>query len=98
MNNFDQKWQRLTAAARRAPAAGDEAAPQGFATRVAARALEAPPAGPWFGVERLALRGLLAACALCAASVAFHYATGELTVEGEDEALIEFVNTDYELS
>jgi hypothetical protein len=55
-------------------------------------------AGPWFGVERLALRGLLAACALCAASVAFHYATGELAVEGEDEALIEFVNTDYELS
>ena len=98
MNNLDQKWQRLAAAARRAPVPGDEAAPPGFATRVAALAMEAPPAGPWFGMERLALRGLLAACAVCAASVAFHYATGELAAEGEDEALIEFVNTDYDLS
>lgn len=98
MSNFDKKWRRLAAAARRDPTPGDEAAPHGFSTRVAALAMEAPPAGPWFGLERLALRGLLAACALCAASVAFHYTTGELNVEGEDEALIEFVNTDYDLS
>ena len=98
MKNFDQKWQQLAAAARRAPAAGDEAAPYGFATRMAAAGLAAPRVGPWFGAERLALRGLLAACALCAASLAFDFASGELTIEGEDEALIEFVNTDYDQS
>ncbi len=96
MKNFDHKWQRLAAAARRAPAAGDEAASYGFATRVAAEGLAAPRVGPWFGAERLALRGLLAACALCVGSVTFHLASGELTLESEDEALIEFVNTDYE--
>lgn len=96
MKNFDQQWQRLIAAARRAPAAGDEAAPYGFAVRVAAAGLAAPRVGPWFGVEQLALRGLLAACALCVAGMSFHLASGELTLEGEDEALIEFVNTDYD--
>jgi hypothetical protein len=98
MSNFDQQWARLTAAARQAPATGDEAAPFGFAMRVAAEGLAAPRVGPWFGAERLALRGLFAACALCAASVAFHYTTAELGADSEDEALIEFVNTDYDVS
>jgi len=98
MKNFDQKWRRLAAAARQAPVAGDEAAPFGFAARVAAAGLAAPEAGAWFGLERLALRGLLAACALCVASVTFHYTVGDLSAEGEDEALIEFVNTDFDYS
>ena len=37
----DNGWNRLAAAARRAPAARDEAAPPGFATRVAALAMSA---------------------------------------------------------
>ena len=42
----DEKfWQRLVEAARKAPPAGDEAAPFGFSTRVAALALKRRP-GP----------------------------------------------------
>jgi hypothetical protein len=49
MNNHGKSLQRLLEAARRAPAQGDEPAPFGFATRVAARAFEpAQPALPSF--------------------------------------------------
>lgn len=72
MNDFEAKWQRLAARARSAPAGADEAAPYGFATRVAAQAFTVRPlrAGLF---EHFALRGLLAACALSAASVAYSF-------------------------
>ena len=47
MNDFDSRWQRLVVAARQAPVADEVAAPFGFATRVAARAMNATPAGRW---------------------------------------------------
>ena len=73
MNRFDQDWQRLVALARQVPRDEDAAVPPGFATRVAA--LAAAPTSPasWAGLERLALRGFVAATACCAAAVAYSY-------------------------
>ncbi len=85
MKDFDPQWRRLTALARQAPAGGDEAAPYGFATRVAARAAEARRAsGSFVLFEKFALRGLIAAFAFTVASVAYSY-TSTLTGESESE-------------
>ena len=73
MNPSDQKWQRLAAAARRASDAGEVAAPYGFATRVAARALASAPAGSL--LERFSLRALGLAALLAVACVAANYST-----------------------
>jgi hypothetical protein len=66
-------WQRLIAAARRAPAdERDTAAPHGFATRVAARALTAEP--PMASLlERFSWRALGVAGLLAVACVAADY-------------------------
>jgi hypothetical protein len=82
MSQFDQQWQKLTALARQAPVENDGVLPLGFATRVAARAAGAPAAGPWFNLERLALRGLLAAGACCAGAVAYNFS--EITSDQTD--------------
>jgi hypothetical protein len=82
MSQFDQQWQKLTALARQAPAENDCAIPLGFATRAAARAVAVSAAGPWLYLERLALRGLLAAGACCAAAVAYNFS--ELTSDQTD--------------
>ena len=73
MNRFDQDWQKLVAWARQAPGR-DEGIdlPPGFATRVAALGASAA-ATPWGGLERLALRGFVAAAACCMAVVAYSY-------------------------
>lgn len=71
MNRFDQQWQKLTALARQAPDDRDTARPPGFATRVAARAVAAPASGPWFALERLALRGFVAAAVCGIAAIAY---------------------------
>ena len=83
MKDFDQKWQRLTARARTAPAGGDEAAPYGFATRVAAQAFALRPGGPGALFEKFALRGLVAAFALSLASMAYSYTA--LTAEADED-------------
>ena len=64
MNPNEQAWRRLAAAARRAPAeARDDAAPLGFAARVAARAMaEDYPRVSL--LEQFSLRALGAACLL----------------------------------
>jgi hypothetical protein len=72
MNKHDQALQRLLAAARRAPVTGDEAAPFGFSTRVAALAFEqAPPAAPSFA--RLSLRVAGIACLFAVVAVGVNY-------------------------
>lgn len=74
MSQFDQQWQRLTALARQAPADRDPVVPAGFATRVVARAANAEPvSGSWAALERMAMRGLIAAMACCVAAVCFNY-------------------------
>lgn len=91
MNSPEKNWQRLAAAARRAPATPAEAAPYGFATRVAARAFAAPrPAGSV--LERFSLRALGVACMMALLGAAFSYTHVEATaaVSAEDS----FFNTD----
>jgi hypothetical protein len=94
MKRFDQDWQKLVALARQAPPAADEPMlPPGFATRVAALGVSAPTA-PWGGLERLALRGFVAATACCAAAVAYSYFghSTDLTDESDlDDSVTEFV-------
>ena len=51
----------------------------------------------WLALERFVLRGLIAACALSFAAIAFNYSAA-FSAEGDDEALIEFINTDYDVS
>jgi hypothetical protein len=74
--NPENAWQRLAAAARRAPDARDTAAPYGFAARVAALAMapENRPA-PLFGQFslRVSLRVLGAASALAVVAAAASY-------------------------
>jgi hypothetical protein len=71
MNDFDKTWAKLTAAARKAPG-GDESAPFGFSTRVAAMAFSGAARSPSpFG--RMALRAAAAACLLAVVAVAVNY-------------------------
>lgn len=86
MKDFDQKWQRLTALARTSPAGSDEAAPYGFATRVAAQAWAARPGVRGALFEKFALRALMAAVALSLASMAYSY-TALMTDNDEDFSL-----------
>jgi len=74
MKRNHQAWQRLVAAARRAPEeGGDEAAPYGFATRVAALALSAEHPAHAALAPRLWLRAAGLACLLAVAAVAANY-------------------------
>ena len=72
MSDFDKAWERLTAAARKAPAGADESAPFGFSTRVAALAFEAGRAQP-SPFARLAIRAALVSFLLAAAAVGINY-------------------------
>lgn len=74
MTNYDEAWQRLAAAARTTPVAGETAAPYGFATRVAALALAAGE--PRHSViARLSLRAMGVACLLAVVAVGANYST-----------------------
>jgi hypothetical protein len=73
MNPLDQRWMRLTEAARRAGDDRDTAAPYGFATRVAALALAQERTGSL--LERFSLRALGLAALLAVACVAANYST-----------------------
>lgn len=86
MNPHHDAWQRLAAAARRAPIPGDVEAPMGFATRVAALGLAGRPLlAPRAQLEKFAWRGLFAAGAFSAAAVAFGYSA--LVVDDEADAV-----------
>lgn len=87
MSTFDHQWQRLTALARQAPADRDDAAPAGFATRVAALANAAPLPNPWSVFERFALRGFVAAAVCGVAAVAFSFSG--LMPDGSDDVPME---------
>ena len=76
--NSPDSWQRLAAAARRAPDGRDTAAPYGFAVRVAAQAWAASAAPiPFFEhfSLRLSLRALGAASLLAVATAGASYPT-----------------------
>lgn len=85
MNPKDPRhpWQRLVAGARRAREDRDDAAPYGFATRVAALALAAEGCGASV-LERLAFRALGVACLLALASIAFNYSAPTRATAAEE--------------
>jgi hypothetical protein len=89
MKPNDSAWQRLVSAARRAEDDGggrDTAAPPGFATRVAALALEPKrPLAPFF--ERLSWRALGVACLLALLSLAANYSVLTTTGSTDDAAM-----------
>lgn len=84
MKPSEFKWQRLVRAARRATDARDEAAPYGFATRVAAQALATRESSNPL-MERLAWRALGVACLVAVLGVAANYSllqNGNAELEG----------------
>ncbi len=90
MSQFEHQWQKLAALARGVPDDGDVAAPYGFAARVAAQAADGGGYGaPWAALERLAVRGLLAAAACCVAAFAFNFLGygGETSIETLEETV-----------
>ena len=74
MNPQPDAWQRLVAAARRAPAPDDAAAPYGFAARVAAQAMTREPARAW-AATGLALSAMSLACLLAVGTMAANYSS-----------------------
>ena len=72
MSPADKSWQKLLAAARRAPPAGDESTPFGFSTRVAALAFERQSSRE-SAFARLSLRAAAVAGLLAVAAVAANY-------------------------
>jgi hypothetical protein len=68
----DKSWEKLVAAARRAPADADESAPFGFSTRVAALAFEKRQA-PASNFARMSLRAAAVAGLLAAVAVAVNF-------------------------
>lgn len=100
MNENEQSLRRLMEAARKAPPAGDESAPFGFSTRVAARAFEpAQPSLPSFA--RVSLRVAAVAClfAVVAVGVNFKAITSAIDDEsavavGGDDPIADVVGLD----
>ena len=84
MKPSEFKWQRLARAARRATDTRDEAAPYGFATRVAAQAFAARETSSPI-LERFAWRALGVACLVAVLGVAANYSllqNGNAEAEG----------------
>jgi len=88
LNKDDQSLQRLLAAARKAPRTGDESAPFGFSTRVAALAFQ-PERGPRASLAGVSLRAAALAGLFAAAAVVLNFSaiTGALEDEGSAASL-----------
>jgi hypothetical protein len=98
LNKHDQSLQRLLAAARRAPVSGDESAPFGFSTRVAALAFGQPQhAAPSFGRLSLRIAGIACLFAVVAVGVNYKAITSALDDESTtagDDPVADVVNLD----
>jgi hypothetical protein len=88
MNNNGSPWFRLVEAARKAPQpVRDEAAPHGFATRVAARGLQQRPAsGLSLVFDRFSLRALGVATLLMAITVLSCYRNSVASTVADDDS------------
>ncbi|MFH1496957.1 MAG: hypothetical protein ABII82_03945 [Verrucomicrobiota bacterium] len=89
MKPANQPWERLVAAARRAPdeLAGDLVSPAGFATRVVALAGVSAQAAGTAPFERLALRALGCAVAVMMLSAVWSIAPTATAAAADDRAL-----------
>jgi hypothetical protein len=97
MKPDDNNWQKLVAAARRAPASADESAPFGFSTRVAALAFEQRPS-PGSDFARMSLRAAAVAGLLAVVAVAANYSAikgafdDDSSVAANDDPIAEVVD------
>jgi hypothetical protein len=97
MSPEEKSWQKLVAAARRAPPAGDESAPFGFSTRVAALAFEGRTS-PSSAFARYSIRAAAVAGLLAVAAVAANYSAivgafdDDPSVAAADDPIAEVVN------
>jgi hypothetical protein len=80
-------WQRLVVAAREAPYTGDEAAPFGFSTRIAALAMAAERPTMRAMVNRLSWRALGVALMLMIFSIAANYSSVSLAGDNDQDPL-----------
>jgi hypothetical protein len=99
MNSNEKSLQKLLEAARRAPASGEESAPFGFSTRVAARAFEqAQPARPSFARVSLRVAGIACLFAVVAVGVNYKAITSafddETVAAAGDDPVSDLVNLD----
>ena len=99
MSKNEQSLKRLMEAARRAPAPGEESAPFGFSTRVAARAFEAAqPSLPSFARVSLRVAGIACLFAVVAVGVNYRAITSafddEPAAAGGDDPIADVVNLD----
>lgn len=81
-------WQRLVAAARQAPNPGEESAPYGFSTRVAALAMAAMNERPTLqaSLNRFAWRALGVSFLLMIVSILANYSSVTTVAENEQES------------
>jgi hypothetical protein len=100
MNRNEKSLQKLLEAARGAPLTGDESAPFGFSTRVAARAFEAAqPSQPSFA--RVSLRVAAVACLFAVVAVGVNFKAITSAIDDEsavtssgDDPIADVVNMD----
>jgi hypothetical protein len=100
MNSSEKSLRKLLEAARGAPPPGDESAPFGFSTRVAARAFEAAePSAPSFARVSLRVAGIACLFAVVAVGVNFKAITSAIDDESAvasatDDPIADVVNLD----
>ncbi len=84
MKDYESRWQQLVTVARQAPVADNAAAPYGFATRIAARALSEPSRPALLAVfGRFSVRALWMAGVLMLVSMAADYIAFASSEEAE---------------
>jgi hypothetical protein len=89
----DSIWQRLTAAARKAPDDRVTAAPYGFSTRVAALAMRQPAVSALsFALDRLSLRALVLSCVIMTIGIVSSYSIYAVGTTDEDPATQDLVS------
>jgi len=91
MSNFESQWGRLTTAARQTPQVESVEMPLGFATRIAARAMEARSSGLLSAWSRIPLRALWLATLVMIVSAAASY-LGRVGGDDEVQAMLDPVS------
>lgn len=94
MNSNNSEWQRLVAAARRAPADPAAQAPYGFATRVAAQAFERSTGPATNLLTRLSWGAIGMAALVMAITIATNLGPVMKGIEEDSAALADPVTTD----
>ncbi|MFT3780400.1 MAG: hypothetical protein QM790_00190 [Nibricoccus sp.] len=89
MKTTSTAWQRLVTAARQAPVTTNEAAPYGFATRVAALAMAAERPTLLSSINRFSWRALALSLMVMAVSIATNYSSISTNSDTEQDASLD---------